>query len=158
MSCRSTTVATTSNIEKEQLSNDSTIINIEKTIHPIIVPQSIVEINVTQEALNSLPTDGAFQNKSGNATVSAKKQKDGTITITANCDSLILLVENLKKEVYHFQSENTALKSEINEQKTQIINEPNGWQWFQIWLSRIAVFFLFLFGIYKLIKKHLKPI
>jgi hypothetical protein len=31
------------------------------------------------------------------------------IVITANCDSLLLLLENTRKEVHHFQRENTAL-------------------------------------------------
>ncbi len=117
---------------------DSTVINIEKTVKPVVVPPSEAELNIPQDALNNLPAGGSFQEKSGNATVRATKQKDGTLTITASCDSLTLLVENLKQEVYHFRDENTTLKTELNEQKTQTVYEPSGWQWFQIWWGRIV--------------------
>lgn len=145
-----------SNTEKNGTVRDSTVIHTEKTVKPLVVPSSGAELRVSPEDLKNLPAGGGFHNKSGNATVGAKKEKDGTLTITANCDSLILLVENLKTEAHHFRNENMALKSELSERTTEIVQEPSGWQWFQIWWGRILTAALIAGLIYKRIKNHLK--
>lgn len=140
--------STVSNTKIEQ--SDSTVI--EKTVTPIVTPASSAELNVTPEDLQNLPVGSEFQNKSGNATVSAKKEKDGSLTITANCDSLILLVENLKIENFHFKKENTELKAKVETKETKIIKEPSGWQWFQIkgfWVLLISILLYIVFRILK---------
>lgn len=65
-----------------------------------------------------------YQEKNGNATGTVKKTDKG-IEFTANCDSLNILIEQLTKEVYRFQSENSALVTKLNEQK---VTELSGWQ------------------------------
>ncbi len=131
---------------------------IENTVTPLVVPASLAEINVTVDALHSLPAGGSFQNTKGNATVSAKKEPDNSLTITAACDSLLLLLEEKSKEVYRFRLENTALKTTLNERKTEIIKEPNGFQWFQIWLGRVlAVIFILIIARLVLLWKVSKP-
>jgi hypothetical protein len=136
----------TTNADAKQTTeiNDSTVI--ETTVTPVVVPESKAELTVTTEELNNLPTGGEFQSKKGNARVRAKKEHDGTITITANCDSLVLLVEQLRMEVYHSQKENTELKTTIEQQ--ELTQELSGWQWFQIWIGRIAMIIGALFIIF----------
>lgn len=158
LSCKSTRIATArhTNIEKSEGTNDSAVIHIEKTVTPVVVPAVNATLNVTPADLNRLLAGSEFQNKNRNATARAKKEEDGSITITASCDSLVLLLENTRKEAYHFRKENTALKTELNEQKTQVINEPNGWQWFQIWWGRILAAIFAIWLIYKRFKQNFK--
>lgn len=90
-------------------------------------------MKLSPDQLASLPVGAAYQAKDKNATGTIRKTKDNTLEFTANCDSLTFLVEELKTEVHHLNSLNTALKTELNEQKTVEVKEPNGWQWFQIY-------------------------
>jgi hypothetical protein len=79
-----------------------------------------------------LPPGAVYRAQDGQASATIKRTDTG-YEITANCDSLLLLVTNYEKEVYHLNSLNTALETKLKEQKTEIIKEPDGWQWFQIY-------------------------
>ena len=96
-------------------------------------------MNLNVDDLVNLPSGASFQVSEGNATGTVTKNEDNTLEFTANCDSLTLLIETLEKEVYRFQSENTVLKDRLSEQKTEVIKEPNGWQWFQIYGFRVLL-------------------
>jgi hypothetical protein len=107
--------------------------------------------------IESLPPGAVYQAKSGNASAAVAKTDDGNIEITANCDSLLILIEELNKEVHHFLSENTALKTELSEQKIEVLREPTPIQWFQIIGFRVYALLTLLFIGYKVIKsKFLK--
>jgi hypothetical protein len=64
---------------------------------------------------------------------------EGGFTFAASCDSLMLLTEELKTEVYHLSTENTALKSELRKTETIEVNRLTPLQGFQIWVGRIAL-------------------
>ena len=151
-SCRTIKISTESKQTTEKQQTDSVSLLIEREIKPVTVPQSTAAFTISFDQLDSLPAGAAYQQRSGNATGTVIKNNDNTLTFTANCDSLTLLVETLKKEVYHFQRENTTLKSELNEHKTEVIKEPSGWQWFQIkgfWILLAAIFLYVVFRILK---------
>lgn len=96
-------------------------------------------MNLNLDDLVNLPLGASFQVSEGNATGTVTKNNDNTLEFTANCDSLTLLVESLEKEVYRFQSENLVLKDKLSEQKTEVVKEPSGWQWFQIYGFRLLL-------------------
>ncbi|WP_165027088.1 hypothetical protein [Dysgonomonas sp. ZJ279] len=92
-------------------------------------------MTLSQEQIDNLPVGASYQAQDGNATGTVKKTDKG-IEFTANCDSLNILIKQLTKEVYRFQSENTALVTKSKEQKTVGLTV---WQSIQIKGFRILV-------------------
>lgn len=74
---------------------------------------------------------------------------EDSLEVTATCDSLAREVMILNEELTCIRNENAKQDKEL---PPKVIREPTGWQWFQIWTGRIAVFFLAL----TLIKRRLK--
>ena len=95
-----------------------------------------------------LPVGAGYNAKSGQASIDMRRTSDSTFTVTATCDSLARQVILLEEELTRIRND-TQIKEKPPEVK--IINEPTGWQWFQIWTGRIAVIFLVLI----LIKRRL---
>ena len=121
-----------------------------RTVKPIITPQATAKLSIKPEDLAKLPPGAKFENKQGNATATAKVTPDGTIEITANCDSLVLLVENLETEVYRLQKENKALVTNINKKETV---ELSGWQHFQIKGFWVCITIIAIYLTYKKVKR-----
>ena len=130
--------------------NDSTNRLEVRTVKPFIVPQSTAKLNLDPAVLAKLPQGAKFESKQGNATATATIAPDGTIEITANCDSLMFLVENVQIEVYRLQKENTALKTSSIKKETKGLS---GWQNFQIYGFRICMILLAIRLTYKTIKR-----
>ena len=72
---------------------------------------------------------------------------EDSLEVTATCDSLARQVMMLTEELTRIRSET----SEEAELPPEVIKEPTGWQWFQIWTGRLAVAVLLLI----LIKRRL---
>lgn len=72
-----------------------------------------------------------------------------SLEVTATCDSLAREVISLTEELTRIRSETAENEKEL---PPKVVREPTGWQWFQIWIGRVAVFFLVLM----LIKRRLK--
>ena len=64
-----------------------------------------------------------------------------SIEVTATCDSLARQVILLTEELVRIRNETSE---EVKERPPEVIKEPTGWQWFQIWTGRIAVLALVL--------------
>lgn len=64
-----------------------------------------------------------------------------SIEVTATCDSLARQVILLTEELVRIRNETLE---EVKELPPEVIKEPTGWQWFQIWIGRIAVIVLIL--------------
>ena len=149
-SCRSSKQETTREIKEIGQLTDSVNRLEKRTTKAWVAPASSATLKLDIKQLADLPKGASFQNKQGNATASAKKADDGTLEITANCDSLTLLVDNLEIEVYRLQKENSALVAKIN--KKEVV-ELSSWQHFQVWCGRIALGLLIIFIAYKIIKR-----
>lgn len=104
--------------------------------------------------LATIPVGAGFSARSGQATVNISRISPDSVEVTATCDSL-------SRQVIILTEELTRIRNELKETKEQppeeIINEPTGFQWFQIWTGRIAVIALLLILVWKLIKRRLKP-
>jgi len=85
--------------------------------------------------------------KSGQASIDMRRASDSTFIVTATCDSLARQVIILEEELIRIRNETS-----IEEKPPDVVREPTGWQWFQIWTGRIAVVCLVLI----VVKRRLK--
>lgn len=74
---------------------------------------------------------------------------EDSLEVTATCDSLARRVIMLTEELTRIRSE---ISSAVETLPPEVIKEPTGWQWFQIWIGRIAALLLIL----RVIKRRLK--
>lgn len=102
--------------------------------------------------LNLIPTGTGFSKRSGQATVNVTRISGDSIEVTATCDSLARRVIVLREELTRIRSKTSR---EVEELPPKVIKEPTGWQWFQIWIGRIALFTLSLIIICRLLKRRL---
>lgn len=91
--------------------------------------------------LNAIPIGTGFSKRSGQATVNVTRISGDSIEVTATCDSLARQVILLTEELVRIRNETSE---EVKELPSEVIKEPTGWQWFQIWIGRIAVIVLIL--------------
>ena len=96
----------------------------------------------------SIPVGTGFSKRSGQATVNVTRISEDSLEVTATCDSLARQVMMLTEELTRIRSE-TSEEAELL--PPEVIKEPTGWQWFQIWTGRLAVAVLLLI----LIKRRL---
>lgn len=73
---------------------------------------------------------------------------EDSLEVTATCDSLARQVIMLTEELTRIRNETS---SAVEILPPEVIREPTGWQWFQIWTGRLAVAVLLLI----LIKRRL---
>lgn len=145
-SCRSSKQETTQEIKELAQLTDS-VSRLEKiTTKAWVAPASSATLKLDIKQLADLPNGAFYQSKQDNATASAKKADDGTLEITANCDSLTLLVDNLEIEVYRLQKENSTLVTKLKHKEVIALS---GWQKFQIWCGRILLGLLIVYIIYR---------
>ena len=111
------------------------------------VPPSIAKTVFPAGTLKSIPVGTGFSTRSGQATVNVTRVSEDSIEVTATCDSLARQVIMLEEELTRIRNETI-----IEEKPPEMIHEPTGWQWFQIWTGRIAVMVLVLL----MIKRRLK--
>ncbi|WP_165043728.1 hypothetical protein [Dysgonomonas sp. ZJ709] len=119
------------------------------------IPQTTAKLSLTPADLEALPIGATYQAQDGQATATVKKTDTG-YEITANCDSLLLLVTDLYIEVNRLNKEKTELKTHLNEQKITEVNRLSGWQWFQIWCGRILLSVSAIYIGIKFIKSKIK--
>lgn len=96
-----------------------------------------------------IPIGTGFSKRSGQATVDVRRISEDSIAVTATCDSLARQVMVLTEELTRIRNDTSV---EIKELPPVVVKEPTGWQWFQIWIGRIAVIVLIL----TVIKRRLK--
>ena len=89
-----------------------------------------------------------FSKRSGQATVNVNRISEDSLEVTATCDSLARQVIMLTEELTRIRNETS---SAVETLPLEVIREPTGWQWFQIWTGRLAVAVLLLI----LIKRRL---
>ncbi|WP_294613086.1 hypothetical protein [uncultured Bacteroides sp.] len=100
------------------------------------------------EILNTIPIGTGFSKRSGQAMVDVTRISGDSIEVTATCDSLARQVILLTEELVRIRNETSE---EVKELPPEVVREPTGWQWFQIWTGRTAVIVLVLI----LIKRRL---
>lgn len=113
------------------------------------VPPSVAKTVFPTEMLNSIPIGTGFSKRSGQATVDVRRISEDSIAVTATCDSLARQVMVLTEELTRIRNDTSV---EVKESPPEIVKEPTGWQWFQIWIGRIAVVVLIL----TVVKRRLK--
>ncbi len=155
MSCRSNKQLT----ERVQVATgqavDSVHASTKITTRPVFVPQDRAAMHLDIDDLLALPNGASFRAHDGRATADITKTETG-YKITANCDSLTLLVTDLEREVYRLQKEKTELETKTQETITIEVNRLSGWQSFQIYGFWICISIILLYTGYRQIKNKLK--
>lgn len=142
-SCRSPNGLTqTSNLDSLQTTRKSVL-----TLLP--VPPSIARVRIPIRKLSELPVNAGYNSSEGQATVDVRRTEDGDIEVTATCDSLARQVILMEEELTRIRNETS-----VEEKPPEVIHEPTGWQWFQIWTGRIAVICLVLILIKRRLNKN----
>lgn len=99
--------------------------------------------------LETIPVGTGFSHRSGRATVNVSRISGDSLEVTATCDSLA-------RQVILLREENTRIRNELVEKEEEpppeVVHEPTGFQWFQIWTGRIALLIIVL----TLLKRYLK--
>lgn len=113
------------------------------------VPASEARMTLPMNRLAVLPEGAGYSVRSGQARVNIVRGRGDTLTFTSTCDSLAREVIALREEITRVRNETGE---EMEEPPPQLIKEPTGWQWFQIWTGRIVTFALVII----LIKRRLK--
>ena len=113
------------------------------------VPPSVAQTTFPTGMLEAIPVGTGFSRRSGQATVNVTRISEDSVEVTATCDSLARQVILLKEENTRIRN---ALLEKVEEPPPKVVNEPTGWQWFQICAGRIALLILILM----LIKRYLK--
>lgn len=72
-----------------------------------------------------------------------------SIEVIATCDSLARQVILLSEELTRIRNET---QEEVEELPPEVIKEPTGFQWFQIWAGRVTLLIIIL----TLLKRYLK--
>lgn len=111
-------------------------------------------LNIPLDDIERLPEGAKFTATEGNSTVTLSKTGEG-IRIESVCDSLHILVKTLEKELYRERREKSELNDQLKEKTVQIVKEPTGFQWFQIWgfwILLTTYILKYLNSKYKLIK------
>lgn len=101
------------------------------------------------DLLKAIPVGTGFSRRSGRATVNVTRTSPDSLEVTATCDSLAREVMILNEELTRIRSGTERQEKEL---PPKVVRDPTGWQWFQIWTGRIAVFVLVII----LIKRRLK--
>jgi hypothetical protein len=113
-------------------------LTVERLTKAIPIPASRATLTLKIDSVIALPVGAGWIEKSGRATVAVFRTDSGVVA-SADCDSLTLLVDELRTEIFHLNAEKTALKEEIKEQKIIEVNRLTGWQWFQVWAGRVCL-------------------
>lgn len=113
------------------------------------VPASVAQTKLSMSQLAALPEGAGYSARSGQATATVLRGQGDTLIITSTCDSLAREVIALREELIRIRNETGET---VEEPPPQVVQEPTGFQWFQIWIGRIAVAVLLLI----LIKRRLK--
>jgi len=130
---------------RRELQNDKANgLTVEKITTPIVIPRMETKMTVSLDSLVKLPLGASFSRKNDRATATVTRIESG-YEITAECDSLTVLVTELKTEITRLNKEKTDFKSDLKVTETTEVNKPTGFQWFQIWVGRILGALL-LFG------------
>ena len=105
------------------------------------VPPSVARTAFPTKILTSIPVGTGFSKRSGQATVNVNRISEDSLEVTATCDSLARQVIMLTEELTRIRNETS---SAVETLPPEVIREPTGWQWFQIWTGRLAVLLLIL--------------
>ena len=115
------------------------------------VPPSIAKTVFPTGTLKSIPVGTGFSVRSGQAIVKVTRVSEDSVEVSATCDSLAREVIYLHEELTRIRNETGE---EVEEPPPQIVKEPTGWQWFQIWTGRMAVAVLVLIVIKRRLKRN----
>lgn len=106
-----------------------------KGIYQEPIPPSMVTLTTTPTKLEGMLAGTGYHLKQGQASLNVIKEDDGSLTISASCDSL-------QRLVLFYEEETSLLRSQLEEATTEKPPDgPTGWQWFWIRIGQLAVIY-----------------
>lgn len=156
VSCQATRQVTQhSDTDRRVQRMDSVHVRVERLQVPVVVPLSVAQLRLHPDSLRLLPDGAGYSKVSGRASVSLVKQ-DTMYIVTANCDSLTVLVDELTQEVYRLKASDSSAVKSTERVVTVEVNRLTGFQYFQLWSGRIALGVLALGAAFGFIKSKFK--
>lgn len=107
---------------------------------------------MTPDSLARLPVGAGYTAREGHAKASVTREYAG-YKFVADCDSLTVIVEEMRRDVFRLSRENYELRDQKNEVETIEVNRLTSWQAFQIWAGRIVLVLVALWVAYKVVKR-----
>ena len=138
-SCKSQGQLTRSVINTDSLQSRSGFALLQEPVSP-----SMVKTVFPMGMLKQIPVGTGFSKRSGQATVNVIRMPGDSIEVIATCDSLARQLILLTEELTRIRNDT---QEEVEELPPEVIKEPAGFQWFQIWIGRVAVVVLILWVI-----------
>nr|DAU04648.1 MAG TPA: hypothetical protein [Caudoviricetes sp.] len=133
-SCKSPQRMQNSYSQKDSLASKNGFVLLQEA-----VPPSIAKTKFPTGMLKLIPVGTGFSSRSGQATVNITRISEDSLEVTATCDSLA-------RQVLILTEENTRIRDELMEEKKkpppEVVREPTGLQWFQIWVGRLSLIYL----------------
>lgn len=148
-SCKTQKITEKSNVLQDMQRSDSTVIYEKESLIPVEVPESKASIILKPSEIAALPEGAAYTGKSGRASVSITNTGNNSYEISANCDSLLFLVNQKTLEIYRLQKQNRELSSKQESQEIETVRDPTPFQWFQIYGFRIILAIMAIVFIFK---------
>jgi len=121
---------------------DSTARIEKNTIRLITIPASSAKLNLNLENLAALPIGAKYQEKQGQATLTVEKTGDNDYNISADCDSLSMIVAEKETEIYHLQNKVKELAEKEAATKEIPIYKQTTWQIVCGWFGKVFMFIL----------------
>lgn len=118
----------------------------------VTIPQKTAILILTPDSLARLPVGAGYTAHEGHAKASVTRKKEG-YKFVADCDSLTVIVEEMRRDVFRLSRENHELLEQKNEVETIEVNCLTSWQAFQIWAGRIALVIAVLWIVYSVVKR-----
>lgn len=118
----------------------------------VVVPRKVAILTLTPDSLARLPMGAGYTAHEGHAKASVTREEAGYRFI-ADCDSLTVIVEEMRRDVFRLSRENHELLEQKNEVETIEVNRLTSWQAFQIWAGRIALVTAVLWIVYSVVKR-----
>jgi ribosomal protein S24E len=140
-------------VEKTQ--TDSVVIRETERVEAVNIPTAIASVSVPVEAVALLPAGAVFTQQNGRATVTVSRDSSGNITAEARCDSLEVLITNIRTEYEHYR---TVAYDSLATLHTQLktVQRESSWASLGRWYGRVFLGLVVLTIVYFLLKWKFK--
>lgn len=121
------------------------------------VDRDEAKLTITPSAIDSLPAGHTIARRSGRATAAISRTANGTIEVTATCDSLAQRLLLMTEKAEAWKEEAQALREELKDRKELIdhtATKPTGNVWWALMGAIAGVVAGFIIGRIRSFQQH----
>lgn len=121
------------------------------------VDRDEAKLTITPSAIDSLPTGHTIAQRSGRATAAISRTANGTIEVTATCDSLAQRLLMMTEKAEAWKEEAQALRKEVEDQQELIghtATKPTGNVWWALMGAIAGVVVGYIIGRIRSFQQH----